>query len=142
MIKIAKLLAKNYGAKIQASITYVDGSLGINNTQGSPIEGNEWLTRIITTISFVLVSLYVSLVQLDPLKLASGVFRNGKIDLQCNYKNGKNEGMYTQYFENGQIKMKGYYKIGKKQGIYTQNLKVMDSYGSKFHTNYFMGKHI
>ena len=51
-IGIGKLLAKNYGAKIQASITYVDGSLGINNTQGSPIEGNEWLTRIITTISF------------------------------------------------------------------------------------------
>ena len=51
-IGVGKLLAKNYGAKIQASITYVDGSLGINNTQGSPIQGNEWLTRIITTISF------------------------------------------------------------------------------------------
>ena len=36
---------------------------------------------IITTILFVLFNLYVSLVQLDPLKLASGVFRNGKIDL-------------------------------------------------------------
>lgn len=51
-IGVGKLLAKNYGAKIQASITYVDGSLGINDTQGSPIQGNEWLTRIITTISF------------------------------------------------------------------------------------------
>ena len=51
-IGVGKLLAKNYGAKIQASKTYVDGSLGINNTQGSPIQGNEWLTRIITTISF------------------------------------------------------------------------------------------
>ena len=51
-IGVGKLLAKNYGAKIQASITYVDGSLGINNTQGNPIQGNEWLTRIITTISF------------------------------------------------------------------------------------------
>jgi hypothetical protein len=49
---IGKLLAKNYGAKIQASITYVDGSLGINDAQSSPIEGNEWLARIITTISF------------------------------------------------------------------------------------------
>ena len=33
---------------------------------------------IITTISFVLFNLYVSLVQLDPLKLASGVFREKK----------------------------------------------------------------
>ena len=49
---IGKLLAKNYGAKIQASITYVDGSLGINDAQSSPIQGNEWLARIITTISF------------------------------------------------------------------------------------------
>ncbi len=51
-IGVGKLLAKNYGAKIQASITYVDGSLGINDAQSSPIQGNEWLTRIITTISF------------------------------------------------------------------------------------------
>ena len=35
---------------------------------------------IITSISFTVIMLYVSLVQLDPLKLASGVFRHGKID--------------------------------------------------------------
>ena len=36
---------------------------------------------IITVILFTVIMLYVSLVQLDPLKMASGVFRNGKIDL-------------------------------------------------------------
>ena len=35
---------------------------------------------IITSISFTVIMLYVSLVQLDPLKLASGVFRHGTID--------------------------------------------------------------
>ena len=45
-------MSRNYGFKIQASITYVDGSLGINNNLSEPIAGNEILGRIITTISF------------------------------------------------------------------------------------------
>ena len=49
---VGKLMSRNYGFKIQASITYVDGSLGINNNLSEPIAGNEILGRIITTISF------------------------------------------------------------------------------------------
>ena len=52
---IGKLLAKNYGAKIQASITYVDGSLGVNHdydTSTDTVFTDEILFRLITTISF------------------------------------------------------------------------------------------
>ena len=52
---IGKLLAKNYGAKIQASITYVDGSLGVNHdydTSTDAVFTDEILFRLITTISF------------------------------------------------------------------------------------------
>ena len=54
-IGVGKLLAKNYGAKIQASITYVDGSLGVNhdNDTNTPVVfTDEILFRLITTISF------------------------------------------------------------------------------------------
>jgi len=54
-IGVGKLLAKNYGAKIQASITYVDGSLGLNhdNDINTPaVFTDEILFRLITTISF------------------------------------------------------------------------------------------
>ena len=49
---ISKYLSRSYGAKIQASHTYVDGSDGINDNNGNPISGNEWITRIILTLSF------------------------------------------------------------------------------------------
>jgi hypothetical protein len=49
---ISKYLDRNYGAKIQTSITYVDGSDGINDNAGIPIEGNEWIGRIMLTLSF------------------------------------------------------------------------------------------
>ncbi len=48
-------LIKNYGAKIQASITYVDGSLGVNHdydTSTDTVFTDEILFRLITTISF------------------------------------------------------------------------------------------
>lgn len=51
-IGVSKYLSRNYGAKIQASYTYVDGSLGINNLQGNPISGNENLLRIMLTLAF------------------------------------------------------------------------------------------
>lgn len=51
-IGISKYLARNYGAKIQASYTHVDGSLGINNNAGDPISGNERIARLILTLSF------------------------------------------------------------------------------------------
>ena len=52
---IGKLLGRNYGAKIQGSITLVDGSLGVNHdndTATDPVFKDELLFRLITTISF------------------------------------------------------------------------------------------
>lgn len=52
---IGKLLGRNYGAKIQGSITLVDGSLGINHdndTATDVVFKDELLFRLITTISF------------------------------------------------------------------------------------------
>lgn len=45
-------LARNYGAKIQASFTYVDAGDGSNDISGNPINGNEWIGRIITSFAF------------------------------------------------------------------------------------------
>ena len=52
---IGKLLGRNYGAKIQGSITFIDGSLGVNHdndTATVPVFKDELLFRLITTISF------------------------------------------------------------------------------------------
>ncbi|MDB2321381.1 porin [Flavobacteriaceae bacterium] len=52
---IGKLLGRNYGAKIQGSITLVDGSLGLNHdndTATDVVFKDEMLFRLITTISF------------------------------------------------------------------------------------------
>ena len=49
---IGKLLGRNYGAKIQGSVTFVDGSLGTNDPSSNPISSDEILFRLITTISF------------------------------------------------------------------------------------------
>ncbi|MEW4922203.1 porin [Algibacter sp. 2305UL17-15] len=49
---VSKYLSRSYGAKIQASHTYVDGSDGINDNNGNPISGNEWITRVILTLTF------------------------------------------------------------------------------------------
>jgi hypothetical protein len=51
-IGISKYLTRSYGAKIQASYTYIDGNLGINNNEGDPIPGDENLFRLILTFSF------------------------------------------------------------------------------------------
>ena len=51
-IGISKYLSRNYGAKIQADWTYIDGSLGINDNNGNAISGNEHLARIMLTFSF------------------------------------------------------------------------------------------
>jgi hypothetical protein len=55
---VSKYLSRNYGAKIQASVTYVDGD-GINDNQGNPFvdslrnprDVNEWIARIQLTLS-------------------------------------------------------------------------------------------
>jgi hypothetical protein len=50
-IGLGKYLAKNYGAKIQASYTYVRANPGINDLNGSPIAGDEWIARLMLTFS-------------------------------------------------------------------------------------------
>ena len=52
---VTKLSRRNYGFKIQASVTYVDGSLGINHDNDlstDVVYNDELLFRLITTISF------------------------------------------------------------------------------------------
>ena len=52
---VTKLSGRNYGFKIQASLTYVDGSLGINHDNDlstDVVYNDELLFRLITTISF------------------------------------------------------------------------------------------
>ncbi len=49
---ITKYLARNYGAKIQLDCTYINAKNGSNNINGDLIKGDEFLTRLITTISF------------------------------------------------------------------------------------------
>lgn len=49
---MSKLSGRNYGAKIQADITYVRNQGGINNNSGIPVSGNEFITRIQSTFSF------------------------------------------------------------------------------------------
>ena len=49
---ITKYLARNYGAKIQLDCTYINAKPGSNGVNGTPIKGDEILTRLMTTISF------------------------------------------------------------------------------------------
>lgn len=49
---ITKYLARNYGAKIQLDCTYINAKTGSNDINGNLIKGNEFITRVITTISF------------------------------------------------------------------------------------------
>lgn len=46
----SKYLGRNYGAKIQTDITYINGN-AINNNFGNPIEGNEWIARLMLTFT-------------------------------------------------------------------------------------------
>ena len=52
---VSKLLGRNYGFKVQASVTHVNGSMGINHdldTDTPAIFEDEIIFRLITTISF------------------------------------------------------------------------------------------
>jgi len=51
-IGVSKYLTRGYGAKIQLDCTYINAKNGSNDLNGNPIKGNEFLTRLITTISF------------------------------------------------------------------------------------------
>lgn len=49
---VSKFLGRNYGAKIQADVTYVKNNGGINNNAGLPVQGNELVSRVMATFSF------------------------------------------------------------------------------------------
>jgi hypothetical protein len=52
-IGISKYLNRSYGAKIQASYTWINaGEFGISNNQGEPLPGDERLFRLILTLAF------------------------------------------------------------------------------------------
>ena len=41
---------------------------------------------------------------------------NEKLFLKCNYKNGKSDGLFTEWWENGELKSKCNYKNHVKDG--------------------------
>ncbi|MBE0640830.1 MAG: porin, partial [Bacteroidales bacterium] len=47
-----KYFYRGYGLKVQASMTYVEAAPGSNDNAGIPMNGNEWIGRLVTTISF------------------------------------------------------------------------------------------
>ena len=46
-------------------------------------------------------------------------YENGQIYEEVNYKDGKEDGKWTGYYENGQIRLERNYKYGKKEGKWT-----------------------
>lgn len=49
---VSKYLSRDYGAKIQASWTYVDAGDGITDNDSNLINGNEWIARLMFTVTF------------------------------------------------------------------------------------------
>lgn len=49
---VSKYFTKGYGFKIQCSLTYVEAAEGSNDIFRTPLNGNEWIGRVITTFSF------------------------------------------------------------------------------------------
>jgi hypothetical protein len=47
-----RYLSRNYGFKVQASITYAELAAGSSDVIALPRDGTEWITRIITSLSF------------------------------------------------------------------------------------------
>lgn len=50
-IGLGKYLSRNYGAKVQASYTYIKANPGINDLNGNQIAGDEWIARLMVTFS-------------------------------------------------------------------------------------------
>ncbi len=48
---ISKYFSKMYGCKIQASVDYVEAAEGSNDLSGEPMNGNEWMFRVITSFA-------------------------------------------------------------------------------------------
>lgn len=51
-IGLSRYFDRSYGIKVQGSFTYVDAAGGINDLNGDPIGGDEWIGRIITSLAF------------------------------------------------------------------------------------------
>ena len=51
-IGLSKFMSRNYGFKIQASLTYVTLGAGSVDIVGNPISNNEYITNIMTTFTF------------------------------------------------------------------------------------------
>lgn len=49
---VSKYLDRNYGAKLQLAVTYINARGGSNDIFGNPINGNELIGRMMMTISF------------------------------------------------------------------------------------------
>jgi len=49
---VSKYFDRNYGVKIQGSFTYVEANKGSNDLNSNPINGDEWIARIITSLAF------------------------------------------------------------------------------------------
>ncbi len=49
---VSKYFDRNYGIKVQGSITYVEADPGSNDIYSNPINGDEWIARIITSLAF------------------------------------------------------------------------------------------
>ncbi len=49
---ITKFLSRSYGAKIQMDCTYINAKSGSSGLNGSPLNGNEIIGRVMTTITF------------------------------------------------------------------------------------------
>ena len=49
---ITKFVGRNYGAKVQADCTYVSNNGGINDLNGNPMTGSEWIARLVFTVAF------------------------------------------------------------------------------------------
>lgn len=48
-----------------------------------------------------------------------GYFKNGQKKFEGNFKDGKGNGLYTEWYENGQMRYEGTMKDGKDDGLYT-----------------------
>ena len=57
--------------------------------------------------------------------------KNGKIEVEVNYKDGKLDGKSTLYYENGQMELVGNYKDGGRDGKWIRYLKNGQIWGEK-----------
>ncbi|MDP2364506.1 MAG: hypothetical protein Q8M94_12155 [Ignavibacteria bacterium] len=47
-------------------------------------------------------------------------YENGQLQLEVNFKDGKQEGVLKDWHENGQLRQEGFYKDGKQEGVYKE----------------------